>query len=273
MGGDPRYLRADHSEASVRRHVDVNLTRVAGVPSHIAMDTSFRDIYVADTGGKRVIRIDADSGQRLRDARTEYPIYSLIDIKFDYSIWSCTAQETFLDSEALAGTADASNFVPSGIAVTVDFVYVVNYATGHIIAVDKYSGTVVDVIDTGRPGAVGGIEIAPTGVHAAEGYEGILLFTDMLKNEIVSVNIKTGSIDTCPATNGAETRPRRPFPSPPTCPAPSQDTSLDAAVDHNPGYMNLAIPRDYGANTSIPCHDSSGRPNFNLDALLMAGHT
>eukprot|EP01052_Picozoa_sp_SAG31_P025264 SAG31_NODE_2205_length_6195_cov_4.592520_4_plen_169_part_00 len=66
----------DHSRASVRRYVDFNLTRVPGIPGHIAVDPADRTVYIADTGGGRVIRLNPDSGHFLRNAKPEFPIYS-----------------------------------------------------------------------------------------------------------------------------------------------------------------------------------------------------
>jgi len=114
-GGGTGYLSADHSEATVRRYEDVQLHRQPGVSSHMVVDGAHRDLYIADSAGRQVLRVDVDSGRRDRDARTEYPIYSSTDIRFDYSIWSCTKQEVLLsvDSLVAAGLADdALDFLP-----------------------------------------------------------------------------------------------------------------------------------------------------------------
>uniref|UniRef100_A0A7S0DX39 EGF-like domain-containing protein n=1 Tax=Hanusia phi TaxID=3032 RepID=A0A7S0DX39_9CRYP len=58
----------DHRFANIRRYVDVDITRRAGVPGHMVVDVDARHLYVADTGGKRVLRVMADSGHFVRGA-------------------------------------------------------------------------------------------------------------------------------------------------------------------------------------------------------------
>ena len=68
-------------------------------------------------------------------------------------------------------------------------------------------------------------------------------------------------------------RPARPYPTSPTCNvSSSEEPTIGDAIEHDPGYMNIAIPYDYG--NSGPCHNPQTNSSmFNLDALLMAGHT
>ena len=370
-GGGTGYLSADHSEATVRRYEDVQLHRQPGVSSHMVVDGAHRDLYIADSAGRRVLRVDIDSGRRSRDARTEYPIYSSTDIRFDYSIWNCTLQEVLLsvDSLAAAGLADdALDFMASGIAVTETVLYVANYVTGRIIAVDKYSGAIIDSISTSRPNSVFGLAVSTTGL-----WGGTLIFSDASANQVIRLDVSPNSqcqpveqtaavvdvawtlalspssisvmkgdsirfswtgahnvylmadkaaFEACnfqDATmlNGGAASPvafsttnettgaiyfacsvnshcasgqklavtinntfaepgsvRRAYPTDGLeCAAPNTSTTLAPAISHDPGYMNTAIPYDYASNLSVPCHDASGRSNFNLDALLMAGHT
>merc|ERR1719409_1166476 len=74
---------------------------------------------------------------------------------------------------------------------------------------------------------------------------------------------------------GDGVRERRPYPAQASCgPASGIEVLVGDAIEHDPGYMNTAIPYDYGADETIACADaSSGFANFNNDALLMAGHT
>ena len=58
----------DHSLANVRRYPEIKLTRVPGVPGHMVVDASTRTLYVADTGGGRVVAVDADSGRYVDEA-------------------------------------------------------------------------------------------------------------------------------------------------------------------------------------------------------------
>ena len=267
-GGCNSYLCADHGEAEVRRYEDVVLTRMEGIVSHMAMDG--RDIWVADTGGHRLLRVDADSGRSDRTAIYDFPIYSSTHLHFNYKIWNCTRYESVLDATTPSMLVeDAANFMPSGVVVTGGIIYVSNHATGNILAVDKYHGIVVRTLKTNRPFALAGLEIR-------KGNSGHLFVLDQKKEVLLRIAQTFG----CGDGGG---KPRRPYPvaigqSAAVCGAASAATdtiaTVGAAIVHDPGYMNVAIPFDYGMDTSIPCHDSAaGKSNFNLDALLMAGHT
>ncbi|EKX35446.1 hypothetical protein GUITHDRAFT_118362 [Guillardia theta CCMP2712] len=70
----------DHRFANIRRYVDVDISRRADVPGHIVVDAEARHVYVADTasnggegetGGKRVLRVNADSGKFFRGAMSQ----------------------------------------------------------------------------------------------------------------------------------------------------------------------------------------------------------
>ena len=59
----------DHARASVRRYTGLNLTRVPGVPSHMVIDAASRELYLADSGADRVVKVNTDSGYYARDAK------------------------------------------------------------------------------------------------------------------------------------------------------------------------------------------------------------
>ena len=60
----------DHSRASVRRYSGLELTRVPGVPSHMSMDGSTRELFIADTGADRIVKVMADTGHYSRDVQS-----------------------------------------------------------------------------------------------------------------------------------------------------------------------------------------------------------
>jgi len=277
-GGCNTYLCADHGEAEVRRYEDVVLTRVPNVPSHLEMDVAsggFRDLWIADTGGHRVLRVDADSGRSDRTAINEYPIYSSTHLHFNYKIWTCTRYEAVIDATTPGMLAeDVKNFLPSGIVLDGNFVYVSNHATGNVLAIDKYHGTIVKTVRTGRPFALSGLEMRP-GVGSS------LFVLDQKKGELLQIS----TVVVAEACGGDVVvgRARRPYPvvvgeKVAVCSAAAaqtDDTSqVGEAIVHDPGYMNIAIPKYYGMDEAVDCHDAvTGKSNLNLDALLMAGHT
>ena len=60
----------DHSRASVRRYTGLQLTRVPNVPSHMALDGRARELFIADTGADRIVKVLTDTGYYARDAKT-----------------------------------------------------------------------------------------------------------------------------------------------------------------------------------------------------------
>ena len=111
----------------MRKYEDVVLTRFPGVPSHMVVDPVHRDLYIADTGAQRILRIHPDSGSMSRSAMVEFPIYSSMSPRFAYELWTCTIYEVFVDA-ATGATAKAgvngSVFRPSGLAVSASLLYV-----------------------------------------------------------------------------------------------------------------------------------------------------
>jgi len=285
-GGCNGYLCADHGEAEVRRYEDVILTRAPGIPSHLVMDG--RDLWIADTGGGRLLRVDADSGRSDRTAIYEYPIYSSTHLHFNYKIWTCTVYETVLGGNASPSSLRAAgmeeedivSFLPSGIVIDGHLVYVSNHATGNILAVDKYTGNIVRTLKTGRLSSLAGLEMR-------KGKSKHLFVLDQNRGELLRVAPSVASSDDASSCSTSTTtqqrRPRRPYPkevgtSVNTCLAASSSSvsvpKVGEAIEHDPGYMNIAIPKNYGMNNDISCHDKqTKKSNFNLDAILMAGHT
>merc|ERR1712166_1461039 len=126
----------------------------------------FRDLWIADTGGHRVLRVDADSGRSDRTAINEYPIYSSTHLHFNYKIWTCTRYEAVIDATTPGMLAeDVKNFLPSG----------------NVLAIDKYHGTIVKTVRTGRPFALSGLEMRP-------GVGNSLFVLDQKKGELLQIS-------------------------------------------------------------------------------------
>ncbi len=152
----------DHSDGRLRRYTDVNLTRVAGVPSHMLVDSDSSLLYVADTGTGRVLRIDpstASSSGRLR-ASSE-PLA-------EYVAYTGASVEVFA-----AGLRQ-----PSGIAIHAGQLFVSDHATGEIVVYDLATKAEVERIATGARKIMG------LTVSAA----GELWFVDAAANTVVRVD-------------------------------------------------------------------------------------
>lgn len=144
----------DHSIAAVRRYPGIELTRGPDKGGHagMAMHSTRRELYVANPGEGTVIAVGADTGQYARIAREEYPIYSNRLPSFDYSIWECAEQRTFLSG--------LDN--PSGMALSNDEerLYVAERGTGRILVYEVASATLLNAIDTEYM-SIGGMAVSP----------------------------------------------------------------------------------------------------------------
>jgi len=134
-----------HSDGIVYRYPEIELTRVPGVPGHMEMDGDI--LYIADTGGSRVLAVDVTSGERGRslfpfgEPLAEYAQYVNMD-------WSVFAEDT-LDT-------------PSGLAIHDGRLFVGDYATGEIVAFDLETREELGRLDTLSEELVG-LEVSPNG--------------------------------------------------------------------------------------------------------------
>jgi hypothetical protein len=161
----------DHSTARVHRYANINITRMPGVPSGADMDISGEDrtLYVADTGGGRVLKVWVDTATRSYDARENYTIFSSANAKtFDYWVYLGAKFEVF----ALVDQ-------PSGIAVTDTHVFVNDYQSGDVLAFDKSGNRVADL----RTGAKGLAGLTHRNGH--------LWMTNLLTNQVMHVAVNS----------------------------------------------------------------------------------
>jgi hypothetical protein len=136
----------DHSDGEVRRYVEGQLLRVPEVPSHLALETTERKLYIADTGHHRVVRLDIDSGARGADIPTLDPI------EVHYAVDGATLEEI-----VAPGIVEA----PSGIAFAGDKLVVTDNSTSRIFWFD-HDGKPLGSFDTGLPeGSLSGIAVGP----------------------------------------------------------------------------------------------------------------
>ena len=141
----------DHSLANVRRYAGLELGYVAGTTSHMELDATSRELFVADTGNDRVLRVMVDTGNYLQDAKVLFPIYSSPEASFNYTIWEGLQW-------SVLGVLDR----PSALALATDVLYVGSDTLGEITAFDRATGVVlksVKVVTT--PDRLRGISLSP----------------------------------------------------------------------------------------------------------------
>ena len=137
----------DHSDGIVYRFPEMELTRVPGVPGHMLYDDATNLLFVADTGGQRVLAYEVGSAVRGRDLIADNEpladFAEFVDAEFDVLV-----------GEGLEE--------PSGLALVENRLFVGDHATGEIIAFDINTGEELGRIDTLSEGLMG-IEVGPDG--------------------------------------------------------------------------------------------------------------
>ena len=271
----------DHSRASVRRYSDIQLTRVPGIPGHIAVDPATRVLYIADTGGNRILRVDPDSGHFLRTAKSEFPIYSSTAETFEYTIWGCT------DWDVLVDGVDT----PSGLHIEGGVLYVGEWGTSEILAFDTRTGSRIGpALQTGASGLMGlAAGPVPAGRATAEPGRRALYFTDAPSNTVSYIEIIQpcdgggGSAGGDGGGGGADDETVWPVRE---CVAVVDETEFVDHRGHAAGYMNITAFLDIDDYADAEAHHCGGGDitqgaamagmptsgRINNDALLMEGY-
>ncbi len=139
---------SDHRDGEIYRYVEGELRREPGVPSHLAFDRDRRWLYVADTGHRRVVRLDTTSGSPA----------GTIEVPDDMAVKQRVAEAT-LEVVVPEGRLQR----PSGVAVHAGVVLVSDNATSRVYGFAP-DGTQIGRVDTGLPkGSLAGIAVAPDG--------------------------------------------------------------------------------------------------------------
>ena len=155
-GGD------DHSDGIIRRYPEAAVKRVPGIPGHMVIDPSEHWLYVADTGGARIIRLDTRSG------RKDAALRATNEALAEYSRYTGARVETF---------ASQNLHQPSGLAIHNGRLFVADYGTQEIIA---YS------LD--RAKELGRLKVTAQGLMGITfGPEGDLWYVDGVGNTVVHV--------------------------------------------------------------------------------------
>jgi hypothetical protein len=139
----------DHSDGEAWRWALGEVTRFPGVPSHLAIDPEKRFLYVVDTGGARVIRVDLESG-------TEGELMGTDDVQLPYI--------TRIDGAAIVELVATGVLErPSGIALNGKTMLVTDNATSRIHMFDL-DGRSLRSLETGFPsGTLAGVAVGPDG--------------------------------------------------------------------------------------------------------------
>jgi len=161
-GGD------DHSDGSIFRFAEGKVKPADdGTSSHVFYDAEDKFLYVADTGNKRVVRLDTSSGKKGGSLpRRNEP---LID-------------EAYMDDAALEEiVAPGTLEKPSGLEVKGGLVYLTDAATSKFHVFDK-TGKAVRSLETDLPaGSLSGFVFGP---------DGKIWFTDRVGGRVFRIDTK-----------------------------------------------------------------------------------
>jgi hypothetical protein len=149
----------DHSDGIIRRYADATVTRVANVVGHMELDHATGMLYVADTGGDRIMRLDTATGMSTGTLPGDWD-------GADYTGWEGADWQVFA-----AGLSS-----PAGVALHEGRLFVSEHGSADIVAFD------LDGNELGRMSTPAtqlmGITIGP---------DGNIWYADPGANEIVRV--------------------------------------------------------------------------------------
>ena len=158
----------DHSDGEIYRFAEGTITRVPNVPSHAVWHDG--QLYVADTGGSRVISFSS-VGASISGALT--PRYEPLAGAVTYTGGTVTE------------VVPAGNMLvqPSGLEIHDGLMYVSDAMTSFIHAFDLSDGSLVRSLDTGlATGSLAGLAIGPN--------DGKLYFVDVPASKVVRIDPK-----------------------------------------------------------------------------------
>jgi hypothetical protein len=124
----------DHSDGTMDRYAEGEVSYEPDVPSHMILDRDSRLLYIADTGNNRIAVLDTESGEDGGSLATMEPGTTHIQMD-DASIW------TFADG------VDFGMEAPSGIDLIDGVLFVTDNTTSEILAFNL-DGGLIDRLDT-----------------------------------------------------------------------------------------------------------------------------
>lgn len=148
MGHGPGY--DNHSAGKIWRYIDVPVTRVVGVPSHMVLDKSTGWLYFIDGGNKKIKRLNTNTGAVTGNLTV--PGTANEPLAGYYKV-----------EGAIVETLDSLSTQPCGIDVYNGRLIVSDNTTGDIYLYDITGAvTILDTIVTGQPDMMG-IKVGPDG--------------------------------------------------------------------------------------------------------------
>jgi dipeptidyl aminopeptidase/acylaminoacyl peptidase len=149
----------DHSDGEIYRYIRTTLTGVTGIPSHLAFDLTSRQLYIADTGSGRIMKLDTTSGTVGASFSGDEP-----------------ALRRYMDDAVVTDVVAPGVLTsPSGLELHDGILFVSDHATSRFYAFDL-EGKLLRQLDTGfAPESLAGFTFGP---------DGKIYFVDMLTSRV-----------------------------------------------------------------------------------------
>jgi hypothetical protein len=146
--GDHGPGEEDHSDGVIHRWISGEVERIENVPSQMHYDKETDYLYIADTGGGRVLKLDTTSG------RPGSPIMPNVDeVATQYHQEDADFEVLFRDRTIIRN--------PSGLVIHDYVIYVTDFDTGMIVALND-KGEVLRKLSTGLPRrSAGSLAVGP----------------------------------------------------------------------------------------------------------------
>ena len=152
----------DHSDGIVRRYPEAKFTAVTGITGHLVLDKASSWLYVADTGGGRVYKMNTLTGTKGRNLQPQgEPLH-------EFSEWKGITQQVLLTG---------LNH-PAGITIHSHYLFVSLNGTGEIVAYDLDDSKEAARIQTGAKG-ISGLTVGP---------DEKLWFVDTAANKVIRID-------------------------------------------------------------------------------------
>jgi hypothetical protein len=135
----------DHSDGEIWRYANGMLTRLPNVPSHMVYNPNDYQLYIVDSGARRIVKLDTNTGEPGGPLQEQFePLKS----------------SGMMLNAVLAVVVDDGVLVePSGLALAGDVLYVSDHKTSRIHAY-SLAGEALRTLDTGLPeGTLAGLEV------------------------------------------------------------------------------------------------------------------
>ncbi|MGK4008323.1 hypothetical protein WMF31_37265 [Sorangium sp. So ce1036] len=154
----------DHADGEIYRYVPGEVLGTDEAPSHLVYSAEDRHLYIADTGHRRLLKLDTTSGT----PGSSFPGEETVEVR------------RHVDGATLVELVPPGALeAPSGIEIHDGLVFVTDHATSRFHAFDL-TGQPVRTLDTGLPaGSLAGFTFGP---------DGKVYFVDMLSSRVYRID-------------------------------------------------------------------------------------